>query len=92
MKKSFLTTMLIAGIVVSALLMTGCGGKKEGDHQHAKGDTTARHDEMKMDAKQVAYACPMHPEITGKEGDSCSKCGMKLEAVKVDSTKVEHQH
>ncbi|GAB2575410.1 heavy metal-binding domain-containing protein [Spirosoma areae] len=25
------------------------------------------------------YACPMHPEVTGKEGDICSKCGMKLE-------------
>mgnify|MGYP006999887267 CR=1 FL=1 len=25
------------------------------------------------------YACPMHPEVTGKEGDNCSKCGMKLE-------------
>lgn len=25
------------------------------------------------------YACPMHPEVTGKEGDECPKCGMKLE-------------
>lgn len=25
------------------------------------------------------YACPMHPEVTGKEGDTCPKCGMKLE-------------
>ncbi len=24
-------------------------------------------------------ACPAHPEITGKEGDKCSKCGMSLE-------------
>lgn len=24
------------------------------------------------------FACPMHPEITGKAGDKCSKCGMKL--------------
>ena len=24
------------------------------------------------------FACPMHPEITGKEGDKCSKCGMAL--------------
>ena len=24
------------------------------------------------------YACPMHPEITGKEGDKCPKCGMAL--------------
>ena len=24
------------------------------------------------------YSCPMHPEITGKKGDKCSKCGMEL--------------
>lgn len=24
------------------------------------------------------YACPMHPEVTGKKGDTCSKCGMEL--------------
>ncbi len=25
------------------------------------------------------YACPMHPEVIGKEGDECPTCGMKLE-------------
>jgi hypothetical protein len=24
------------------------------------------------------YACSMHPEVTGKKGESCSKCGMDL--------------
>ncbi|KIA87363.1 DUF3347 domain-containing protein [Flavobacterium sp. AED] len=24
------------------------------------------------------YACSMHPEITGKKGEACSKCGMEL--------------
>lgn len=24
------------------------------------------------------YACSMHPEITGKKGEKCSKCGMEL--------------
>ena len=24
------------------------------------------------------FACPMHPEVTGKEGEDCPKCGMKL--------------
>ena len=28
----------------------------------------------------AVYACPMHPEITGKAGDKCSKCHMDLEA------------
>ena len=26
----------------------------------------------------VLYACPMHPEVQGKKGDECPKCGMKL--------------
>jgi Heavy metal binding domain len=27
----------------------------------------------------AVYHCPMHPEVTGKDGDKCDKCGgMKL--------------
>ncbi len=26
----------------------------------------------------ATYACPMHPEVTGKQGDKCPKCGMAL--------------
>lgn len=28
----------------------------------------------------MAYSCPMHPEVKGNEGDKCLKCGMALEA------------
>ncbi len=31
------------------------------------------------DGHEHTYACPMHPEVTGKEGETCPKCGMKLE-------------
>jgi hypothetical protein len=24
------------------------------------------------------FSCPMHPEVTGKEGEKCPKCGMAL--------------
>ena len=37
-------------------------------------------DHSKMTEKGK-YACPMHPEVTGKEGDSCPKCHMKLQKV-----------
>ncbi len=31
------------------------------------------------------YACPMHPEVIGKKGNKCSKCGMELtEPVKTE--------
>ncbi len=33
-------------------------------------------------AVPVVYACPMHPEVTGKDGDKCPKCGMDLKEVK----------
>jgi hypothetical protein len=89
MKKSILTiAILIFGLFVASVVVTSCGGKKEQsteehEHEHEGEDTTQHHhDEMEMDDSQMAYACPMHPEITGKEGDTCSKCGMKLEPVK----------
>ncbi len=40
-------------------------------------DTTTKPEIMKPVAEQL-YACPMHPEVTGKKDDKCSKCGMKL--------------
>ncbi len=94
MKKSVLTiAILMLGLFISSVLFTGCGTKKERtteEDQHMKSDTTKQHDEMGM-----AYACTMHPEVTGKEGDTCSKCGMKLELVNnLDTTTnhAEHQH
>ncbi len=35
--------------------------------------------DMAAHSGEHTYACPMHPEVTGKEGDLCPKCGMKLE-------------
>ena len=94
MKKSVLTiAILTSGLFISSVLLTGCGNKKEQtteEDQHMKSDTTKKNDEMEM-----AYACSMHPEVTGKEGDTCSKCGMKLELVKnadTIKTHAEHQH
>ncbi len=27
---------------------------------------------------KISYVCSMHPDIKGKNGDKCSKCGMAL--------------
>ncbi|WP_270090763.1 heavy metal-binding domain-containing protein [Sphingobacterium sp. SYP-B4668] len=32
------------------------------------------------------YACPMHPEVTGIQGDKCPKCGMTLVATKAEES------
>ncbi|MFC4233334.1 heavy metal-binding domain-containing protein [Parasediminibacterium paludis] len=40
-------------------------------------DTTKK--ETAHEGGDHIYACPMHPEVTGKEGDKCPKCGMALE-------------
>jgi hypothetical protein len=33
----------------------------------------------------TVFSCPMHPQIKGKEGDSCPKCGMDLVAEKQET-------
>jgi len=87
MKRTIVPFILfIAVLFISITVFISCGNKSaekaSEEHSHAEGDTTDHHENMPMDSTQTVYACPMHPEITGKDGDECSKCGMKLEAVK----------
>jgi cytochrome oxidase Cu insertion factor (SCO1/SenC/PrrC family) len=35
---------------------------------------------------KVRYACPMHPEVTGRQGGRCRKCGMALRPYKTETT------
>ncbi len=51
------------------MIFTSCANEtktnEEATHQH--------------EATEEIYYCPMHPEVTGKNGDECEKCGgMKL--------------
>jgi hypothetical protein len=58
---------------------------KEGDCMEMSGKMC--NDKMKKMSKKtttkkevaMAYACPMHPEVTSNEPGKCSKCGMDLE-------------
>lgn len=61
--------------LVAAITFISCndGDDKTSVSDSTKTDTSAAHSSDHM------YACPMHPEVTGKEGDECPKCGMKLE-------------
>jgi hypothetical protein len=72
--------LMIVGLFACSVLIMSCGGKKEStteEKSQAKSDSSSQ--QMKQDSTQMTYACPMHPEVIGKEGDKCSKCGMKLE-------------
>lgn len=37
-------------------------------------------------SQEHRYACPMHPEVIGKEGEKCPKCGMNLQRNSVAPT------
>ena len=79
---------------IGSLTFIGCGNagdhsEEDGhdnaglneEHEHAEGE---EHNGSAEENRHV-FVCPMHPEITGVEGDHCSECGMDLE-------KVEHEH
>lgn len=62
MKTLFLTAIL-------AITIVSCNNKnKEAESQTT--ETSANSNEL--------FSCPMHPEVTGKKGEKCSKCGMEL--------------
>jgi hypothetical protein len=92
MKKSILSIAVVAAMFSASLFVVSCGSKNKteqqeqtNDHQHMDGDEMHEGEVFESDTSIVAsYACPMHPEVTGKQGDSCSKCGMELELVKVE--------
>ncbi|WP_341224789.1 heavy metal-binding domain-containing protein [uncultured Arcticibacterium sp.] len=84
MKKSILTITLSATFLFSSgVILSSCGGteNKEETHEHMEGDD---HSEMNQEMADATYACPMHPEITGAEGDKCSICKMDLKATDND--------
>ncbi|MGO4904559.1 heavy metal-binding domain-containing protein [Flavobacterium sp. W20_MBD1_R3] len=60
---------VVFSTIVMVLVMVSCNQKKE--------DTGATNSEKTESVSQL-YSCSMHPEITGKMGDKCSKCGMEL--------------
>jgi len=81
----FFSTMKNALLISLVLLFgfTACQNKQH-NHDESKPETstTAEPATTATATPQVAYACPMHPEVTGKAGDKCPKCKMDLQPVK----------
>ncbi len=76
MKKLILSSLAIAFVFVAC----NSNSDKVKDTPPTKTttmDTTTKPEIMKPVAEQL-YACSMHPEVTGKKDEKCSKCGMKL--------------
>ena len=82
MKKSIVTIAVMSiGFFVGSVAFTSCGSKPSEQQEQTETEAPAE-----MDSTATAYACPMHLEEKGKEGDKCSKCGMALEAIKSEDT------
>lgn len=60
---------LILSAILMAFVMVSCNQKNnETETQAAE----------KTETSSELYSCPMHPEVKGKKGEACSKCGMEL--------------
>jgi hypothetical protein len=59
-------------LMVAVLGLTACSDNNKKVSIKKAGDTLAPH------TSDHVYRCSMHPEVTGKAGDKCYKCGMEL--------------
>ena len=85
MKKVILSLSLSALFLFSgASIMMSCGKKATTEEQTPASE--------EQEDEETVYACPMHPEVTGKKGDVCSKCEMKLTKVEDDDHDHDHEH
>jgi hypothetical protein len=62
-------TLELALCLFTTLLIMSCNSG-EASNQTIEVNATANH--------ESGYTCVMHPEVTGKEGGQCPKCGMAL--------------
>ena len=63
----------ILSILVIILAFASCkDNKKETEEKATTIENSGNHTDGQL------YACSMHPEVTGKKGEACSKCGMEL--------------
>jgi hypothetical protein len=53
------------------------------DSRSTQHETSNDHDHIHADHEHN-YACPMHPEVRGHDGETCPKCGMALERMDSD--------
>lgn len=74
--KSFFKQFIIPLMLLTAVLLACNNAKQEGGNT-SETNVDATHHEGEDHVH--TYACPMHPEMQGHEGEKCNKCGMPLE-------------
>jgi len=72
MKTQISKINLLLCLTALFFILNGCGNNEN------KKSSGENHTHSEAEEHQHIYACPMHPEITGKSGDKCPKCGMAL--------------
>lgn len=85
---SIISLVTIITFMGGGIFLTSCGSNNATDanssemleaEDHTTHDGEAESaEEHDGDALATTHTCPMHPEITGVEGDKCAKCGMDL--------------
>ncbi len=102
MKKTIFNFLFITAIAFAgSYSLSSCGSKSNDEAheetEHTEGEDSDKHEHEgeaheheagDMDGEALTYACPMHPEEKGKEGDTCPKCKMALEKIETE-TKTE---
>ena len=76
MKISIISLGIAIALFAIGTVLTSCGGRSASESESTEQHNMEGHEHGEM--VSATFACPMHPEITGHEGDKCSKCGMKL--------------
>lgn len=85
--KNYFSKPLTLTIVTALLLTTSCNNHSHhNDSETGTTDTTGAHAQH-----QHIFSCPMHPDVRGKEGDKCPKCGMSLEHLDEAATTGNYQ-
>ena len=75
MKKAILSAMVLASVFIAC--NSNNDTTKEITPEKSTTTDTMQQPNMNPVAEQL-YTCSMHPEVTGKKDEKCSKCGMKL--------------
>lgn len=70
--KKITFSLIIALFSLSSVSLTSCGPSQKTEEQE-------NHEAMD-------HTCPMHPEVRGKEGETCPHCGMALEKIEQNET------